>query len=117
VKAAITYGVGASYVRPVLNPDGTPAIWFKLNTYGAYDNSTTPPTATFQSFVLDVRVILTVQQSQRDPETQTFRTQRLQTHVVPKNINNALTVANNGGAVYLPPLPADLSTGGRLPLP
>ena len=117
VKAAVTYGASTSYVRPVLNPDGTPAIWFKLNTYGAYDNSTTPPTATFQSFALDVRVILTVQQSQMDPETKTFRTQRLQTHIVPKNINNALTVANNGGAVYLPPLPADLSTGGRLPLP
>jgi hypothetical protein len=117
VNAAINYGGTTTYVQPLLNPDGTPAIWFKMNTYGAMDTTTTPPTAYFQSFVLDVRVILTVQQSQRDPETGTFRIQRLQTHIVPKNINNALSVAQNGGSLYLPPIPLDPSTGNRLPLP
>jgi prepilin-type N-terminal cleavage/methylation domain-containing protein len=117
VLAAINYGGTTAYVQPLLNPDGTPAIWFKMNTYGAMDTTTTPPTAYFQSFVLDVRVTLTVQQSQRDPETGTFRVQRLQTHIVPKNINNALSVAQNGGSLYLPPIPLDPSTGNRLPLP
>ncbi|MFB3921231.1 MAG: PilW family protein [Terriglobia bacterium] len=117
VNAAISYGATTSYVQPVLNADGTPAIWFKLNTYGAMDNTTTPPTPFFQSFVLDVRITLTVQQSQKDPESGTFRVQRLQTHIVPKNINNALRVAQNGGSLYLPPIPLDPSTGNRLPLP
>lgn len=118
VNAALTWSGGvASYVPPVLNPDGTPAIWFKVNTYGAWDNSTSPPTPYFQSFVLDLRVTLTVQQAQRDPESGTFRVQRLQTHIVPKNINNALNVAQNGGAVYLPRTPVDPSTGNTLPLP
>jgi hypothetical protein len=117
VNAALEYGATATYVRPVLNPDGTPAIWFKMNTYGALDNTTTPPTPYFQSFILDVRVALTVQQAQKDPETGTYRVQRLQTHIVPKNINNALAVAQNGGSIYLPPIPLDPSTGNRLPLP
>ena len=117
LNAAINWAATPTYVQPVLNPDGTPAIWFKLNTYGAMDNSTTPPTPYFQSFVLDVRITLTVQQSERDPETGTFRIQRLQTHIVPKNINNALAVALNGGSAYLPPIPLDPSTGNRLPLP
>jgi len=117
VHAAIAYGATTDYLQPVVNSDGTPAIWFKVNTYGAFDSTTTPATAYFQSFVLDVRVILTVQQSQRDPETGTFRTQRMQTHIVPKNINNALAIAQNGGSLYLPPAPLDPTTGNRLPLP
>jgi len=116
VKAAIIYGASTSYVRPVLNSDGTPAIWFKMNTYGAMDNTTSPPTPFFQSFVLDVRVILTVQQLQKDPETQTYRTQRLQVHIVPKNINDALAVAANGGSLYLPTTPIDPTTSNKLPL-
>ncbi len=116
VKAAISYGASTSYILPVLNPDGTPAIWFKMNTYGAMDNSTTPPTPYFQSFVLDIRITMTVQQSQRDPETGTFRIQRLQTHIVPKNINNALAIAQNGGSLFLPSMPLDPNTGNRLPL-
>ncbi|MBI1940758.1 MAG: prepilin-type N-terminal cleavage/methylation domain-containing protein, partial [Acidobacteria bacterium] len=68
VNAALSWSGGvASYVEPVLNSDGTPAIWLKLNTYGAWDNSTSPPSPYFQSFVLDVRLTLSVQQSQRDP--------------------------------------------------
>jgi len=43
--------------------------------------------------------------------------ERIQTHIVPKNINNALAVAQNGGSIYLPPIPLDPSTGNRLPLP
>jgi len=118
VNAALSWAAGvASYVPPVLNSDGTPTIWFKLNTSGAWDNSTSPPTPYFLSFVLDVRVTLSVQQSQRDPETGTYRIQRLQTHIVPKNINNAQSVAQNGGAVYLPRTPIDPSTGYTLPLP
>ncbi len=118
VNAALSWSAGvASYITPVLNADGTPAIWFKLNTYGAWDNSTSPPTPYFQSFVMDLRLTLTVRQSQRDPETGTFRVQRLQTHIVPKNINNAHSVAQNGGAVYLPRTPVDPSTGNTLPLP
>ena len=117
VNAAIIYGASASYVQPVLNPDGTPAIWFKMNTYGAMDTTTTPPTPYYQSFVLDVIVTLTIQQSQRDPETGTYRIQRLQTHIVPKNINNALAVAQNGGSLYLPLTPLDPTTGNHLPLP
>jgi len=117
VNAAVSYGASTAYVQPVLNADGTPAIWFKMNTYGAMDNTTTPPTPFFQSFVLDVRVTLTVQQSQKDPESGTFRNQRLQTHIVPKNINNALRVAQNGGSLYLPPIPLDPSTSNKLPLP
>lgn len=117
VNAAISYGASTAYVQPVVNSDGTPAIWFKVNTYGAFDNTTTPATAYFQSFVLDVRIILTVRQSQKDPETGTYRTQRMQTHIVPKNINNALAVAQNGGSLNLPPIPLDPTTGNRLPLP
>jgi len=118
VNAALSWSSGvASYITPVLNSDNTPAIWFKVNTYGAWDNSTSPPTPYFQSFVLDVRVALTVRQSQMDPETGTYRVQRLQTHIVPKNINNALSVAQNGGAVYLPRTPIDPSTNRTLPLP
>lgn len=117
VQAAITYGTTTDYVQPVVNADGTPAIWFKVNTYGAFDNTTTPATAYFQSFVLDVRVILTVRQSQVDPESGTYRTQRMQTHIVPKNINNALAIAQNGGSLFLPPTPLDPTTGNRLPLP
>jgi len=116
VKAAISYGASTSYVQPVLNSDGTPAIWFKMNTYGAMDNTTSPATPFFQSFVLDVRVILTVQQLQNDPETQTYRTQRLQVHIVPKNTNNALATAQNGGSLYLPTTPIDPTTGYTLPL-
>jgi hypothetical protein len=117
VNAAISYGASTSYVQPVLNPDGTPAIWFKMNTYGAMDTTTTPATPYYQSFVLDVIVTLTVQQSQRDPETGTYRIQRLQTHIVPKNINNAMAIAQNGGSLYLPPTPLDPTTGNHLPLP
>jgi prepilin-type N-terminal cleavage/methylation domain-containing protein len=118
VNAALSWSAGvASYITPVLNSDGTPTIWFKVNTYGAWDNSTSPPTPYFQSFVLDVRVAFTVRQSQMDPETGTYRVQRLQTHIVPKNINNAMNVAQNGGAVYLPRTPIDPSTGNTLPLP
>jgi prepilin-type N-terminal cleavage/methylation domain-containing protein len=118
VNAALSWSAGvASYITPVLNSDGTPTIWFKVNTYGAWDNSTSPPTPYFQSFVLDVRVALTVRQSQMDPETGTYRVQRLQTHIVPKNINNAMSVAQNGGAVYLPRTPIDPNTGNTLPLP
>lgn len=117
VNAAINWGATPTYVEPVLNADGTPAIWFKMNTYGAWDTSTTPATPYFQTFVLDVRVTLTVQQSQRDPETGTFRVQRLQTHIVPKNINNALAIAKNGGSLYLPSVLQDPSTGNELPLP
>ena len=64
-----------------------------------------------------MRVTLTVQQSQKDTETGTFRSQRMQTHIVPKNINNALAIAQNGGSLYLPPTPIDPTTGNRLPLP
>jgi prepilin-type N-terminal cleavage/methylation domain-containing protein len=117
VNAAVNWGATSTYVEPVLNPDGTPAIWFKVNTYGALDTTTSPATPYFQSFVLDVRVTLTVQQSQRDPETGTIRVQRLQTHIVPKNINNALAIAQNGGSLYLPTTPLDPTTGNRLPLP
>lgn len=117
VNAAVTYGGSTSYVQPVLNSDGTPAIWFKLNTYGAFDYTTSPATPYFQSFVLDVRVTLTVLQSQKDTETGTFRSQRMQTHIVPKNINNALAIAQNGGSLYLPPAPLDPTTGNKLPLP
>jgi prepilin-type N-terminal cleavage/methylation domain-containing protein len=117
VNAAISYGASTAYVQPVVNADGTPTIWFKMNTYGAMDTTTTPGTPYFQSFLLDVRVTLTVQQSQRDPETKTFRAQRLQTHIVPKNVNNALAVAQNGGSLFLPPIPVDPTTGNRLPLP
>jgi len=109
VKAAINFAGTAAYVRPVLNADGAPAIWFKVNTYGAWDNSTTPPTPYFQSFVLDVRIVLTVQQAQRDPETGTMRTQRLQTHIVPRNINDALAIAEHGGSLFLPATPQDPS--------
>ncbi|MBZ5563302.1 MAG: prepilin-type N-terminal cleavage/methylation domain-containing protein [Acidobacteriia bacterium] len=120
VYAAINYnntaGTG-TYVEPVLNPDGTPVIWFKVNTYGGYDSSTSPPTAYFQSFMIDVRIVLTVQEAQKDPETNTYRTQRLQSHIVPKNINDALTVALNGGASFLPPIPIDPTTNNTLPLP
>jgi len=118
VNAALSWSGGtASYITPVLNSDNTPAIWFKVNTSGAWDNSTSPPNPYFLSFVLDVRVALTVRQSQIDPETGTYRVQRLQTHIVPKNINNALSVAQNGGAVYLPRTPIDPSTNRTLPLP
>jgi prepilin-type N-terminal cleavage/methylation domain-containing protein len=117
VNAAITYSATPSYVQPVVNSDGTPAIWFKLNTYGAFDYTTSPATPYFQSFVLDVRVTLTVLQSQKDTETGTFRSQRMQTHIAPKNINNALAIAQNGGSLYLPPAPLDPTTGNRLPLP
>jgi hypothetical protein len=117
VNAAIDYGASTSYVQPVLNSDGTPAIWYKLNAYGAFDSTTSPPTPYFQTFVLDVRVALTVQQSQKDTETGTFRSQRMQTHIVPKNINNALAIAQNGGSLYLPPPPLDPTTGNKLPLP
>ena len=117
VNAAIVYGGTPSYVQPVLNSDGTPAIWCKLNTYGAFDYTTSPATPYFQSFVLDVRMTLTVEQSQKDTETGTFRSQRMQTHIVPKNINNALAIAQNGGSLYLPPTPLDPTTGNRLPLP
>jgi prepilin-type N-terminal cleavage/methylation domain-containing protein len=120
VYAAITYNDAAgtgTYVSPVLNPDGTPAIWFKVNTYGGYDNSTAPPTPLFQSFMIDVRIVLTVQEAQKDPETNTFRTRRLQAHIVPKNINDALTVALNGGSAFLPGIPVDPTTGYTLPLP
>jgi prepilin-type N-terminal cleavage/methylation domain-containing protein len=117
VAAAVEYGATTNYVQPVLNLDGTPALWFKLNTYGAYDYTTSPATPYFQTFVLDVYVTLTVQQSLKDPETGTVRSHRMQTHIVPKNINNALAIAQNGGSLYLPAVPVDPSTGNRLPLP
>ncbi len=117
VNAAINWGATSTYVEPVLNPDGTPAIWFKMNTYGAWDTTTTPATPYFQTFVLDVRVTLTIRQAQRDPETGTFRVQRLQAHIVPKNINNALAIAQNGGSLYLPTTLLDPTTGNRVPLP
>ncbi len=117
VNAAINYGATTSYVQPVLNADGTPAIWFKVNTYGSFDYTTTPATPYFQTFVLDIRITLTVQQSQKDTETGTVRSQRMQTHIVPKNINNALAIAQNGGSLYLPPTPLDPTTGNKLPLP
>jgi prepilin-type N-terminal cleavage/methylation domain-containing protein len=118
VNAALTWSGGtATYVQPVLNADGTPALWFKLITYGGWDVSTTPPTPYFLTFVMDLRVTLTVQESQKDPETGTFRIQRLQTHIVPKNVNNAMSVALNGGSGFLPHVPVDPSTGNTLPLP
>lgn len=117
VNAAIDYGATTSYVQPVLNADGTPVMWFKVNTYGAYDVTTSPATPYFQTFVLDVRVTLTVRQSQKDTETGTYRSQRMQTHIVPKNINNALATAQNGGSLYLPPTPRDPASGNTLPLP
>lgn len=117
VAAAIDYDATTSYIQPVLNADGTPAMWFKVNTYGAYDYSTTPATPYFQTFVLDVRVTLTIRESQKDAETGTYRTQRMQTHIVPKNINNALAIAQNGGSLFLPHRPRDPATGNTLPLP
>ncbi len=114
VNAAITYndtaGTG-TYVAPVMNPDGqTPVIWFKVFTYGGYDSSTTPQTPYFQSFMVDIRIVLTVREAQKDPETNTYRTQRLQAHIVPKNIDDALTVAQNGGSPFLPGIPLDPTT-------
>ena len=120
VHARIDYAA-VTYVPPVLNvnADGTagaPAMWFKVNTYGSYDAST-PPIPHFSTYVLDVRVMLTVQGRQRDPESGTFRVQRLQAHIVPRNTNNALNIANNGGATYLPDIPYDPNTAHGLPLP
>jgi prepilin-type N-terminal cleavage/methylation domain-containing protein len=116
VNKAVSYSGGTTTnIDPVMNTPAQgsvwiPALWFKMNTYGAFDNTTTPPTPYFQSFVLDVRVTLTVQEAQKDPETGTYRTQRLQGHIVPRNINDALGVAPNGGSLYLPPIPLDPST-------
>lgn len=106
VYATINYA-SASYLRPVVNADGVPAIWFKVNSYGNYDTSQTPARPFFQTYVLDVRLALTVQQSQVDPETGTRRIQRLQSHIVPRNVNDALTIARNGGSLFLPGIPAD----------
>ncbi len=118
VNAAIDYsGASPAYIRPVLNSDGTPAIWFKMNTYGAVDTSVTPNVPYFQTFVLDVRVVLTVQEAVTDPETGAKRVQRLQTHIVPRNINDALTIAQNGGSLFLPLTPFDPNTSNKLPLP
>jgi hypothetical protein len=120
VRARIDY-TSSTYVVPVLNvnSDGTsgaPAIWVKVTTLGNYDDST-PPIPHFSSYVREVRVMLTVQGRQRDPESGQFRIQRLQANIVPRNINDALGVANNGGAGFLPPIPYDPSTGNGLPLP
>jgi prepilin-type N-terminal cleavage/methylation domain-containing protein len=106
VNATIDYST-ATYVPPVLNADGVPAIWFKVNTYGNYDTSQTPARPFFQTYVLDVRLTLTVQQAQVDPETGTRRVQRLQTHIVPRNVNDALTIARSGGSMFLPAVPTD----------
>lgn len=116
VNAAISYVGGTNYVTPVLNPDGTPTIWWKVNTYGSCDTSTNPCTPLFQTFVLDIRIALTIQESQIDPATNTYRTELLQAHIVPRNTNDALVIAVDGGSSYLPPTPIDPSTGNTLPL-
>ncbi len=121
VTAAYNYTT-STYVNPLLNPDGTPVVWFKVDTYGAIDNTVTPPAPYFQTFIVDVRVALTLQESQIDPETQTYRIQRLRTHIVPRNINDSLNIAKSGGSSNLPGTPYDpttalCATGCRLPLP
>lgn len=97
----------ATYVLPVLSPDGTPAMWFKTVTYGGYDTTLIPPKPYFQTMVLDVYITLTVQQSASTATGGQVRTQRLQTHIVPRNITDALSVASNGGSALLPPIPID----------
>jgi hypothetical protein len=115
VSPAISYTTGSAVnVAPLLNPDGTPAIWLKMYTFGAYDSTTS--TAYFQSFVVDVEIALTVQRSQTAAQGGAVSTQRLQTRIVPRNIWDALTIAQGGGSSLLPQTPLDPATGYKLPL-
>jgi type II secretory pathway pseudopilin PulG len=115
VNKAISYTSGTAVnVDPLLNPDGTPAMWLKMYTFGAYD--TTTSTAYYQSFVVDVRIALTVQRGLAAAQGGAVSTQRLQTHIVPRNIWDALTIAQGGGSSLLPQTPIDPTTGNTLPL-
>lgn len=73
----------------------------------------------FTAMVKAVDITLNVRTSQPDPETQQFRVQRLRSHVVVKNVVNALSLANNGLAFSLPQTPTDptFATPRTLPLP
>ncbi len=98
------------WADPVINPDGTtPDIWYKMQTYGACDASTSPCTPDFESFVTNVEITLTIQESTRDPVTGKQSQQILETRIVPKNIVDAMSVAQNGAAAYLPQTPVDLN--------
>lgn len=107
VSPATHYGPTgtATPVVPLLNPDGTPAIWLKMYTFGSYDATTGKNN--FQSFVVDVAIALTVQRSQSVAQGGAVSTQRLQTHIAPRNIWDALQIAESGGASLLPQTPTD----------
>lgn len=115
VNEAVSYTSGTPVtVLPVVNPDGTPAIWFKMYTFGAYDSTTS--TAYYQSFVVDVRITLTVQRGLAAAQGGAVSTQRLETHIAARNILDALSIANGGGSSLLPVTPVDPTTGYSLPL-
>ncbi len=115
VNPAVSYTSGSAVnVDPVLNPDGTPMIWFKMYSFGAYDSTTS--TSYYTSFVVDVRIALTVQRGLSVAQGGAVRTQRMQTHIVPQNIVDALNIAEGGGSALLPLTPSDPTTGNKLPL-
>lgn len=75
--------------------------------------------AILTALVKAVDITLNVRTDQPDPETQQFRVQRLRSHVVVKNVVDALSLANNGLAFSLPQTPTDptFATPRTLPLP
>jgi prepilin-type N-terminal cleavage/methylation domain-containing protein len=121
VNQAVDYSTGTAVnIDPVVNVNasgsiGSPALWLKMNTYGSYDSTTGAPD--FSSYVTDVNVNLTVQTAQKDPVTGTYRTEILNDHIVPRNVSDALKVAQQGGAALLPQVPVDPTNSHTLPLP
>ena len=75
--------------------------------------------AILAALVKAVDITLNVRTFQPDPETQQFRVQQLRSHVVIKNVVDALSLSNNGLAFSLPQTPTDptFATPRTLPLP